>query len=44
MIRLALEWGGKPLPVLLQELMSAGVDGQKLWTALGLLPSAAEKK
>lgn len=37
MIQRALEWGSKPLPVLLRELMSQEA-GDKLWTALGLLP------
>jgi type VI secretion system protein ImpA len=43
MIQRALEWGAKPLPLLLQELMSGTSDGQKLWTVLGLLPGATEK-
>jgi type VI secretion system protein ImpA len=43
MIRRALEWGGKPLPVLLRELVSSDVDGQRLWTFLGLLPGENEK-
>ncbi|QCP53542.1 type VI secretion system protein TssA [Trinickia violacea] len=44
MIQRALEWGGKPLPVLLRELMSSEADGQKLWTVLGLLPGAEKTK
>jgi type VI secretion system protein ImpA len=43
MVQRALEWGAKPLPVLLQELMSGDSDGQKLWTVLGLLPGATDK-
>jgi type VI secretion system protein ImpA len=43
MIQRALEWGSKPLPLLLKELMASGQDGQNLWTVLGLLPGAAEK-
>ncbi|HXZ06523.1 MAG TPA: hypothetical protein VEI25_00550, partial [Paraburkholderia sp.] len=43
MILRALEWGSKPLPVLLRELVSSGVDGQRLWTFLGLLPGDNEK-
>ncbi|WP_207005381.1 type VI secretion system protein TssA [Trinickia mobilis] len=44
MIQRALEWGAKPLPVLLRELMSGEADGQKLWTVLGLLPGAEKAK
>jgi len=43
MILRALEWGSKPLPVLLRELVTSGVDGQRLWTFLGLLPGDNEK-
>ncbi|HVE08597.1 MAG TPA: type VI secretion system protein TssA [Paraburkholderia sp.] len=43
MIERALEWGGKPLPQLLKELMASGQDGQSLWTVLGLLPGVPEK-
>jgi type VI secretion system protein ImpA len=43
MIQRALEWGSKPLPLLLKELMASGQDGQNLWTVLGLLPGAGEK-
>jgi type VI secretion system protein ImpA len=44
LIQRALEWGRKPLPVLLRELTSGDVDGQKLWTFLGLLPGEGERK
>ena len=44
LIQRALEWGRKPLPVLLRELTSGDVDGQKLWTFLGLLPGEEERK
>jgi type VI secretion system protein ImpA len=43
LIQRALEWGGKPLPILLGELTSANADGQRLWTILGLLPGDGEK-
>jgi type VI secretion system protein ImpA len=43
LIQRALEWGSKPLPVLLQELTSGNADGQGLWTFLGLLPGDGEK-
>jgi type VI secretion system protein ImpA len=44
LIQRALEWGRKPLPVLLRELTSGDVDGQRLWTFLGLLPVEGEKQ
>lgn len=45
MIQRALEWGGKPLPALLDELLSNDVTGGKpLWAALGLLPAGDKKK
>ncbi|TKC81431.1 type VI secretion system protein TssA [Trinickia terrae] len=44
MIQRALEWGSKPLPLLLRELMSEEAGGEKLWTALGLLPGAEKTK
>jgi type VI secretion system protein ImpA len=44
MIQRALEWGGKPLPVLLRELMAGEADGQRLWTVLGLLPGSEKAK
>jgi type VI secretion system protein ImpA len=37
LIKRALEWGRKPLPVLLRELTSGDGDGQKLLTFLGML-------
>lgn len=43
LIQRALEWGRKPLPVLLGELTSGDADGQRLWTFLGLLPGDGEK-
>jgi type VI secretion system protein ImpA len=43
LIQLALDWGRKPLPVLLRELTSGDVDGQRLSTVLGLLPGSVEK-
>jgi type VI secretion system protein ImpA len=43
LIQRALEWGSKPLPVLLRELTSGDVDGKKFWAFLGLLPDEAEK-
>jgi type VI secretion system protein ImpA len=44
LIQRALEWGCKPLPILLRELMSSDADGQRLWTFLGLLRSEADEK
>jgi type VI secretion system protein ImpA len=38
MIQRALEWGSKPLPELIQELMASDAGGPKLWSMLGLLP------
>ena len=43
LIQRALEWGRKPLPVLLAELTSGDADGQKLWSFLGLLPGEPVK-
>jgi type VI secretion system protein ImpA len=43
LIQRALEWGSKPLPMLLGELTSGNADGQKLWTFLGLLPGDGDK-
>jgi type VI secretion system protein ImpA len=37
LIQRALEWGRKPLPVLLRELTSGEGDGQRLLTFLGML-------
>ena len=37
LIQRALEWGSKPLPVLLRELTSGDGDGQRLLTFLGML-------
>jgi type VI secretion system protein ImpA len=37
LIQRALEWGRKPLPVLLRELTSGDGDGQRLLTFLGML-------
>lgn len=39
MLKRALDWGGKPLPELLAELM-AGERGRALGAALGLLPES----
>jgi type VI secretion system ImpA family protein len=41
MLKRALDWGGKPLPDLLAELM-AGERGRALGAALGLLPESAQ--
>ena len=43
LIQRALEWGRKPLPVLLAELTSGDADGHKLWSFLGLLPGEPVK-
>jgi type VI secretion system protein ImpA len=43
LIQRAVEWGGKPLPVLLQELMSDNAAGPKIWSLLGLLPNDGGK-
>ncbi|VWC49384.1 type VI secretion system protein TssA [Burkholderia lata] len=37
LIRRALEWGKKPLPELLRELISGDVEAQRLWTFLGVV-------
>lgn len=44
LIQRALEWGSKPLPLLLRELTSGDVDGQRLLTFLGLLPGEGDRK
>lgn len=44
LIQRALEWGRKPLPVLLRELTSGDVDGQKLWAFLGLFPGEGDRQ
>jgi type VI secretion system protein ImpA len=44
LIQRALEWGSKPLPLLLRELTSGDGDGQKLLTFLGLLPGEGDRK
>lgn len=41
MLKRALDWGGKPLPELLAELM-AGERGRALGAALGLLPESGQ--
>ena len=41
MLKRALDWGGKPLPELLAELM-AGERGRALGSALGLLPESGQ--
>ncbi|WP_233809710.1 type VI secretion system protein TssA [Paraburkholderia sp. HP33-1] len=41
MLKRAVDWGGKPLPELLMELM-AGENGRALAGALGLLPEGAQ--
>jgi type VI secretion system protein ImpA len=43
MIQRALEWGSKPLPELIQELMASDAGGPKLWSMLGLLPGDGGK-
>ncbi|SOE98722.1 type VI secretion-associated protein, ImpA family [Burkholderia sp. OK233] len=44
LIQRALEWGSKPLPVLLRELTSSDGDGQKLLTFLGMLSTDEGKE
>jgi type VI secretion system protein ImpA len=44
LIQRALEWGRKPLPVLLRELTSGDSDGQKLWAFLGMLSEEGKEK
>jgi type VI secretion system protein ImpA len=43
LIQLALDWGRKPLPLLLRELTSGDPEGRTLLTVLGLLPGDVEK-
>jgi type VI secretion system protein ImpA len=43
LIQLALDWGRKPLPLLLRELTSGDAEGKTLLTVLGLLPADVEK-
>lgn len=34
----AVEWGNKPLPALLSELISSDAEARRLWSLLGVLP------
>lgn len=43
LIQRALDWGRKPLPVLLRELTSGEGDGQRLLTFLGMLSADSAK-
>ena len=35
----AVEWGSKPLPALLGELLSADAEARRVWALLGILPA-----